>query len=110
MSRIQKISVPKTGIHFVDICDIIGRGTSLNGFAQMTGQTQFKLKFPFGSFRSADYLFEKQLPTNEKSWFNDLQQYQPTRQEINEAFDDFNRLQCSNIGEYLNAYLKSKVK
>ena len=108
MSRIQKLSVPKTGIHFVDICDVIGRGTTLNGFAQMTGQKQFKLKFPFGSFKSANFLFEKKLPTDEASWFNDLQQYQPTSKEIDEAIQDFNRLQCANIGEYLKAYLKSK--
>ena len=105
-SRIVRLSIPKTGIKFVDICDIIGMESSLDKFAKLTGQTESKLVFPFSCFTSPEFLLQTKLPENDKDWYNDLKQCYYTTTEINRARDDFKRHNCKNIGEYLKIYLK----
>ena len=107
-SRFVKMTIPNTGIHFVDVIDLTGPGSSLSSFASMTGQTETKMIFPFSQFKNADFLKRKKLPTQKKSWYNDLKQEFYTDDEIKKARHDFKNSKAKNIGEYLEHYLTSK--
>lgn len=107
-SRFVKLSIPKTGICFVDSLDMIGIRCSLAKFAELTGQTDTKMVFPFKCFTSPEFLKQTKLPKKKKMWYNDLQQRYYTDEEIEEAHRAYNKMGAKNIGEYLEAYLKSK--
>lgn len=107
-SAFLKMYIPKTGIQFVDICDFIGHGFSLSAFCKLTEQNDAKFVFPFKSFTSHDFLQQKNLPSDQESWFNDLSQKQTSQADIERAHSDFKKSKAKNIGEYLEAYLKSK--
>ena len=107
-SKFLRMSIPNTGIQFVDICDMLGPGSSLASFSALTGQKDAKMIFPFGAFTSPSFLKRKQLPTNKDDWYNDLKQCETSDEDIRKAHEDFKRVKAQNIGEYLKSYLKSK--
>lgn len=107
-SRIQKMRL-RSGIIFLDICDLIGPGNSLAKFSKLTGQEEVKMVFPFQKFTSIGYLDETSLPKSQKEWFNDLKNDYTDEEEIRRAHQDFTRLGVKTIGEYLEAYLKSML-
>ena len=109
-SRIIRLTIPRSGIRFVDICDAIGPGSSLSSFAKLTGQKEEKMIFPFSSFDSIDFLKLKSLPSDRASWFNDLKQEFIPDTDIEKAHSDFKANGAKNIGEYLKTYLKMDVK
>ena len=109
-SRFVKLSIPKTRICFVDSLDMIGVGCSLAKFAELTGQKETKMVFPFKCFTSPEFLKQTELPTKKSMWYNDLKQRYYTDEEIKTAHDAYKAVGARNIGEYLEAYLKSKYK
>ena len=109
-SRILRLSIPRTGIHFVDICDHLGPGFSLASFAKLTNQQEEKMIFPFSAFDSLDFLKEPELPTEKSKWFNDLKNEQISDSDIEQAHADFKRIGAKNIGDYLKSYLKIDVE
>ena len=108
-SRIMRMSIPKTGIRFVDICDTIGPGSSLSSFAKLTGLQEEKMVFPFSAFDGVDFLKQKNLPTDKDAWFNELKQKPTSDDDVQKAHADFKRVGAKNIGEYLKIYLKMDV-
>ena len=107
-SRIQKMSL-RSGIVFLDICDLIGPGNSLAKFSKLTGQEEVKMVFPFSCFTSIDFLNNPSLPSSKEAWFNDLKNEFTPEDEIKRAQDDFRSLGVKTVGEYLEAYLKSRL-
>ena len=105
-SRIQKMKL-RSGIVFLDICDLIGPGNSLAKFSKLTGQEEVKMVFPFSCFTSIDFLNKTSLPSSMEAWFNDLKNEFTPEDEIKRAQDDFRKLGVQTVGEYLEAYLKS---
>ena len=105
-SRIQKISL-RTGIAFLDICDLIGPGNSLAKFSKLTGQEEVKMVFPFQCFKNINYLKETSLPVSKEEWFNDLKNEYTPDLDIKRAHQDFQRLGVKTVGEYLESYLES---
>ena len=97
----------RSGISFLDICDLIGGGNSLAKFSKLTGQEEVKMVFPFRCFKSLDFLNRTSLPTSEMDWFNDLANEFTAEEDIKRAHNDFKRLEVKSVGEYLEAYLKS---
>ena len=106
-SRIQKITL-KGGVMFVDICDLIGGGNSLATFSKLTGQEETKMIFPFQCFNNIDFLNSTSLPIDQEEWFNDLKNEPTSLEDIKRAHDDYRHLGVNTVGEYLEAYLKSK--
>ena len=109
-SKILRLSIPTTGIRFVDICDHIGPGSSLASFAKMTNQKEEKMIFPFSAFDSLDFLKREHLPTDKSEWFNDLKHEQTPDADIEKAHADFTRIGAKNIGDYLKSYLRIDVE
>ena len=107
-SRFVKISIPTTGICFVDSMDMIGIKCSLAKLAELTGQTDTKMIFPFKCFTSPEFLKQPKLPSKKTMWYNDLQQRYYSDEEIKEAHKAFQEVGAKNIGEYLESYLQSK--
>lgn len=109
-SRIMRLTIPRSGIRLVDICDTIGPGSSLSTFAKLTGQKEEKMVFPFGAFDGIDFLKQESLPTDKDKWFNDLKQEYISDEDIKKARADFINMGAKDVGEYLKNYLKMDVK
>ena len=109
-SKILSIKVAKCEIYFVDILDMLGPGCSLAQFAELTQQEDAKLVFPFKCLTCLKSLNAKTLPEDKRLWFNDLKQEFYSDTEIQKAKDNYARLGCKNVGEYLEIYLRMDVK
>ena len=109
-SRIMRLSIPRKGVTFCDILDLLGPGGSLSSFATLVNLDEQKMLFPFSAFTDLSFLDQKTLPTDKEAWFNELQQQYVSDEDIAKAHNDFKKVGAKNIGDYLKKYLIMDVK
>ena len=96
-------------IVFRDVTKLLAPSTNLRSFGKLFGLEQSKAHFPFGILTSVQVLKEKRLPEDKSVWKSDLPGVPVGKKEISEALELFERAGCSNIGDYLEAYLRLDV-
>jgi hypothetical protein len=110
--RGNKVTHIKTrcGVSFRDITKLLAPSTNLRSFGRLFNLDQAKAHFPFGLLTSVKVLSETRLPTDPSLWKSDLTGSDPiSAEEIQEAHKLFHDANCSNLGDYLRAYLKLDV-
>jgi hypothetical protein len=102
----------KVGIVFRDITKLLAPSTNLREFGRLFGLEQSKAHFPFSLLTSVGSLSLPSLPPEEaEEWKSDLAGgAAPSAQEVREAHALFREANCSNLGDYLLAYLKLDVQ
>lgn len=98
----------RSGIAFRDVTKLLAPSTSLRKFGLLFGLEQKKAHFPFSLLTSVDVLQQvKELPPHyDPCWTSDLTGgSRVTEQEVAEARQLFAEAGCTNLGDYLRAYL-----
>ena len=100
----------KHGVHFRDAIKLLSPSTNLRSFGKLFNLEQAKAHFPFSLLTSVRVLEELRLPSDPKMWKSDLTGTDKiTVEQIREAEKLFVEAGCSNLGDYLRAYLKLDV-
>lgn len=111
-NRVTTIST-KQGIFFRDVAKLLAPSTNLRKFGQLFGLEQSKAHFPFRILTSVEVLKEPRLPTDLSAWKSDLSGQSVSSKDLNdmrlEAETLFEAAGCTNVGDYLRAYLKLDV-
>ena len=98
------------GIVFVDACKMISPGVSLSKFADSMGLETPKPLLPYNLLDEEETFLEcKELPADPKAYYSELSNTTPTVEMVNEARDNFSKLNCSTVKDYLAHYLKIDV-
>jgi hypothetical protein len=109
-NKVTAISAPGTGIAFRDVTKLLAPSTSLEKFGKLFGLEQKKAHFPFSLLKSVQDLKRPRLPDRPEDWTSDLTGSSAiSAEEIAEAQRLFREADCSNLGDYLRAYLKLDV-
>lgn len=111
-NKVTQIST-RIGIVFRDVAKLLAPSTSLRSFGALFKLEQAKAHFPFGLLNSVEALKMPELPSDLLSWKSDLSSggggSSTTLEDIAEAQELYRRAGCTNLGEYLSAYLKLDV-
>ena len=108
-STIKKFAFPSLGVTFMDARFLMAPNASLANFIEMTKLKQSKMCFPHALNVSREFLLEPRLPACAAEWYDPLRRTSPSQKDVNEMLQEFDRLGCANIGEFLAAYLKLDV-
>ena len=111
-NRVTTISL-RSGVVFRDVTKLLAPSTNLRKFGLLFGLEQKKAHFPFRLLDSVSALSEwKELPPwDHPGWQSELGgASRPTREEVDEAGALFREAGCSDLGDYLAAYLRLDVE
>jgi len=97
----------RNNVCFRDITKLLAPSTNLRKFGELFGLQQAKAHFPFGILNSVSVLSRPDLPADPASWESDLHQFdaEAFSSKLSEAQALFAEAKCSNLGDYLKAYL-----
>ena len=108
-SQVNQLSYD-SGLRFCDISKLLSPGTSLQKLASAVGLKTRKMLMPYALIdEDLRFLSMPSLPTEPEAYFSELNQKQPTREEIDGAIKDFKELGCRNVKDYLQYYLRIDV-
>jgi len=110
-NKITSIST-KCGIVFRDVTKLLAPSMNLRRFGALFGLEQKKAHFPFALLRSVKDLDIPGLPeeASDPSWFSSLSSSAPSQSDVDEAIALYRQESCSNLGDYLRAYLRLDVE
>jgi len=93
------------------VTKLLAPSTSLDKFGKLFGLEQKKAHFPFSLLRSVKDLDIPRLPDRVEDWTSDLTGGKSFSQaDLEEAQALFAEASCTNLGDYLKAYLKLDVE
>jgi len=99
------------GVVFRDVTKLLAPSMNLRKFGQLFGFEQEKAHFPFSLLSSVADLGRESLPSEatDPAWRSELTSSSPSQAEVDEALRLYRAAHCSNLGDYLRAYLKLDV-
>ena len=109
--RGNKVSVisTKSKIKFRDVVKMLAPTTNLRRFGQLFSLEQKKAHFPFAALTTVQNLAATTLPEEPWLWQSELSGVQLTYEQVQairaEAQQLFDEAGCTNLGDYLRAYL-----
>ena len=99
----------RSGIQFRDVAKLLAPSTNLRSFGKLFGLEQAKAHFPFSILQSVGDLNIASLPEDDDIWRSEITGENWTTDKLaemkREAQALFEKANCSNVGDYLKAYL-----
>lgn len=115
-NRVTTITAHNRRVTFRDVSKLLAPSTSLRKFGELFRLDQCKAHFPFAILRSVDDLQRTELPTDNRWWRSELggagvglsdDRLAEMKAEAQRLFE---AARCSNLGDYLRAYLLLDVE